>query len=385
MRSASSAGEIGARCAAARESLGAAQLDALLIGAGPNLQYFTGYPSPASGGARPFLFLLPRDGDPVLIVHAARRLEAARFAQVEDVRVYEGLGHLPQSILAEAVRDRHLASGRIGLEWGGEMRSDLPTHKLLEWAWQFPRMQLVDGAAVIWSQRLVKSAAEAACIREACAITSAAFERLFRTLHEGMTEADVMQAFAQLQIQGGAAATWGSITSGPGNYELPSKPPTTRQLRRGDLIWVDGGCAVGGYWSDFSRAAVVGDASDAQRRTQDAINHVTAATIALLRPGTPLATVASACYRLLAATRLPATAQISTLAERVGHGLGLNTAEPPSLAVADGGRVLPGMVLTVEPAVATAYGIFHHEQNLLITDEGVELLSSAPVELGRVD
>jgi Xaa-Pro aminopeptidase len=307
-----------------------------------------------------------------------------RFAGVKDVRLYEGLGHLPEALLADTLRDRRLEDGRIGLEWGAEMRSDLPTHELLLFARRFPRLQFVDGAAVIWRQRLVKSPSEAACIRKACAITSAAFERLFEEIHEGMTEAAAMRAFARLQVEAGGGTPWGSIVSGASDAAMPSKPPTDRLLLRGDLVWVDGGCAVDGYWSDFSRAAVVGGPSDAQRRIQEAINRVTAETIGLIRPGARLAAVASSCYRFLEDARLPTTASISVLAGRVGHGLGLNTAEPPSLAPGEPARVLPGMVLTIEPAIASKDGIFHHEQNVLVTDEGIELLSSAPIALGTI-
>ena len=376
--------ELAGRCATAQAAMAKAGLNALLIGAGPNVQYYAGYPSPGSGGARPFLLLLPRDGDPVIIAHAARERELSHFSWIKDVRVYERLSRLPADRLAEVICERALERGRIGLEWSQEMRSDLPTQELLEFARRFPALQLTDGAGVIWQQRRVKSGSEIARLRQAGRITSQAFSRLFEEIHGGMTEREVFQIFARLQLEAGSATTWGAITSGVGNYELPSKPATDRPLCRGDLVWLDGGCAVDGYWSDFSRAAVVGGPSEAQHRTQDAINHVTAETVARIRPGASLASVAQACYRGLAAARLPATAAISVLAGRVGHGLGLNTAEPPSVAPDDPTIVVPGMVLTVEPAVATAHGIFHHEQNVLVTDDGGELLSSAAVELATI-
>lgn len=376
--------EVAARCAEAQANMATAQLDALLIGVGPNFQYYSGYPSPGLGGARPFLLLLPQRGDPVMVAHAARQRELARFTWIQDVRVYERLSRLPDDHLADVIRERGIERGRIGLEWGQEMRSDLPTHELLEFARRVPGLQFVDGSAVIWQQRRVKSPSEVARVRQACRITSQAFGRLFDEIHAGMTEQEVFWTFARLQLEAGSATTWAAMTSGQGNYELPSKPATDRPLCRGDLVWLDGGCAVDGYWSDFSRAAVVGGPSDAQRRTQDAINRVTAETVARIRPGASLSSVAMACYRGLAEARLPATAEISVLAGRAGHGLGLNTAEPPSLAPDDSTIAVPGMVLTVEPAVATAQGIFHHEQNVLVTDDGVELLSSAAVELATI-
>jgi Xaa-Pro aminopeptidase len=43
-----------------------------------------------------------------------------------------------------------------------------------------------------------------------------------------------------------------------------------------------------------------------------------------------------------------------------------------------------GMVVTVEPAVATADGIFHHEHDVLVTEDAPEVISEAPVELFEV-
>jgi Xaa-Pro aminopeptidase len=378
------ADELERRLAGAQAAMAARQIDALLVGTGVNLQYFCGYPSPAQSSSRPFLLLLPRRGDPVLIVQAGRQFEAGRFSWVRDIRVYDRLSHLPAELLTDAIRERGLDRGVIGLEWGGEMRSDLPTWELLQWARGFPGLRLVDGSDVIWRQRVVKSDAEVALIRRACAITSRAYGRLFAEVHEGMTEQEVARAFARIHAEEGSGVTWMVVTSGPGSYDFANKAPSARRLVKGDLLWLDAGCNVGGYWSDFSRGAVVGGPSDAQRRAMDAINRITRTALDAIRPGVEAAAVGALADRLVEESGLAWTSVVSGLAQRVGHGQGMNVTEPPSIAPGDHTLIRPGMVLTMEPGVALEHGIYHHEQNVLVTPDGIDLLSTAPTELATV-
>ena len=359
-------------------------VDALLVGTGVNLQYFSGYPTPAQSSSRPFLLVLPSQGDPVLVVHAGRQYEAEQFSWVRDIRVYNRLSHLPADILSGIIREQALEAARIGMEWGHGMRSDLPTWEILQFAREFPGMQLVDGSEIIWRQRLIKSEAEIALVRRACAITSIAYGRLFDQIQEGMTEEEVVRRLAIIQAEEGGGSTWAVTTSGAGNYGFASKPPTPRRIAKGEMIWLDAGCSVGGYWSDFSRGAVVGGPTDTQWRYQEVVNHITRSACDTIRPGIEVAALGNLCNRLLEASGLTWTSSVSGLANRVGHGLGMNVTEPPSIAPYDHTIIQPGMILTMEPGIGTDHGIYHHEQNLLVTPEGIEILSTAPTDLGSI-
>jgi len=105
------------------------------------------------------------------------------------------------------------------------MRSDVSTLGDLEWARGLPGLRLVDGSDVIWGQRLVKSDAEIALIRRACAITSRACARLFAEVGEDMTEQEVARAFVRIHAEEGSRTTWMGSTSGPGSYDGANKAP----------------------------------------------------------------------------------------------------------------------------------------------------------------
>jgi Xaa-Pro aminopeptidase len=90
------------------------------------------------------------------------------------------------------------------------------------------------------------------------------------------------------------------------------------------------------------------------------------------------------CLRQLDALGLPITSSITQLAARVSHGMGLDMTEPPHLGPHDKTVLKKGMVITIEPGVATTYGTFHVEENVLVTEDGAEVLSRAPRVLKQI-
>src|SRR5262249_4872880 len=101
-------------------------LAAVLVGTGTNLTYFSGYPSPSRSGSRPFFLLLPREGEPVLIMQSGRKAEALRFARVHDVRDYAELSRVPVGMVVEALRQRGALGQPVGMELGHEQSFDVP-------------------------------------------------------------------------------------------------------------------------------------------------------------------------------------------------------------------------------------------------------------------
>ena len=357
------------------------RIDGILLTGGPNLTYLSGYPSPLRSYARPFVFILPLEGEPTFIVHTGREFEARVYSWTPDVRTYATLSNAPVDEIERALRDHGLASARIGVEIGAEQTLDLPANGLDELRGRLPTVEFVDVGPVLWPARLRKSPAEIALIRRSCLITSEAHQRTFTTARSGMTEAEIARIMMTATIDLGGGAPFVLITSGDGNYDYVSKGPSDRRIDAGDLVWIDSGCPVGGYWSDFSRAGVVGGPSAEQTEAQAAIVEITRMGVGLVHPGARVADIARACNEAVSGLGLPVTSSVSGLAARVGHGMGLATTEPPSVAEDDETVFEPGMVITIEPGVATAFGTFHAEENVLVTIDGCEMLSTAPRDL----
>lgn len=373
-----------ARVARVREEMARLGLDGLLLTSGPNLTYLSGYPSPLRAGSRPFIFLLPQSGNPILIVHTGREREARGYSWVEEIRTYHALSRAPLAEIIEAFQDAGLMQGRVGAELGAEESLDVPVADFLELRRRLSAVRFADAGRVLWPVRMRKSAAEIACVREACAATTRAYDLTFEQARAGMTEADIARLMTVASLEAGGGSPWVIITSGAGNYDLASKLPSRRRLEPGDFVWMDSGCTAGGYWSDFGRAGVVGGPTAEQRDAQARIHDITMLGVDAIRPGITTGEVAHRCNEALTRLDLPVTSCVSDLAARVGHGLGLMTTELPHVAEDDETVLEPGMILTVEPGVATPFGIFHVEENVLVTAQGHEVLSNAPRELATI-
>jgi Xaa-Pro aminopeptidase len=368
------------RLSKVRLEMEALDLDALLLFTGPNLYYFSGMPCGRSG-SRPFIYLLPCRADPVLIVHDGRQFEARQFTQLQDIRTYSQLSYLQVELVEDALQSRNLAHGRVGVEWGNEMVLDLPAVEFQRLRSALPEVEFVDASSLLWKLRTHKSDSEVKQIAKACEITTQAYMRAFQKIRAGMSEVEAEQIMVCSLTELGGATPWVLITSGAGNYDLVSKGGSPRTLVPGDMVWMDSGCSVGGYWSDFSRAGVVGGPSRLQQEAQEAVFAITQMGVDLVRPGVRVAEIAERCNEAVSALQLPVTSNISGLAARVGHGLGLAVTELPSLSFSDPTILEPGMVITIEPGVATHYGTFHIEQNVLVTAEGPQILSKMPWHL----
>jgi Xaa-Pro aminopeptidase len=368
------------RVAAARQAMAREGLDALLFLSGPNLSYLSGYPAVERTAVRPFYLLVPRSGDLTMVVHTGRAFEARRFSWVGDVRVYRRLGAPPLGVLAPLLAERGLAGGVIGMELGSELQLGLSVAGFEQLREGLAPARVVDASATIWDIRLRKDTAEVAAIRSACALTATAYERTFAWLTPGVPESAVrarmLAELAELSGEG-----WAVITSGRGNYDLATGPGTPRIVEPGDMVWLDAGCSFSGFSSDFSRAAVIGRPSPEQADAQRAIREITRAAVALVTPGRPVSEIAAYCEDAIADLTVPLTSSVSGLAGRAGHGLGLSTTEPPSLTLEDPTVLEAGMVVTIEPGFATEFGIFHVEQDVVVTDDGPEVLSTASPEL----
>jgi Xaa-Pro aminopeptidase len=170
------------------------------------------------------------------------------------------------------------------------------------------------------------------------------------------------------------------VASGP-NSALPHHRPGGRRLADGDLVVLDFGGVLDGYCCDLTRTVSIGAPSLQARQTYDAVAEAQSAAIAAVRPGADTAAVDAAARSVLEERGLGAAFGHGT-----GHGLGLDVHEEPRVARprADAPPVAlePGMVFTVEPgAYLPGWGGVRIEDDVLVTDTGCEVLTSAPREL----
>lgn len=209
--------------------------------------------------------------------------------------------------------------------------------------------------STIRALRAVKDQREIAAVTEACGITCRAFRRFIPCLREGITEREAArQMNISLFEQGAHGLAFPTIVSFGEHTAMAHQMADDRPLRRGDAILVDAGAAVDGYAADFTRMLHLGSPDEAFIRCHQAVRKALEAAEALLIPGTP-------CRKLDQTARqaLSENGFSPDFPHALGHGLGLEVHETPSLSSRSADVLKPGMTVAIEPSVTVSgsYGI----------------------------
>jgi len=372
------------RVGALQRVMAAEGIDAILLTTPPDVFYVTGFLTRFwESPARPWFVVVPADRDPVAVIPAIGEA-LMRRGWLRDVRTWDAPDPRDDgvSLLAAALRETLPPRGRLGAPMGLETHLRMPLGDYARLTHAIAPATVVDATAVVQRAREIKSEAEIAKIRAACAVADAAFARAPEFVGEGRGLDSVFRAFQVALLEAGA--DWVAYLAGgagPDGYGDVISPADARPLAQGDVLMLDTGAVREGHFCDFNRNFAVGRAGDAARRAHAALFAATDAALAALRPGRRACDLHRALSDALRAEgAVPGGG-------RLGHGFGLSLTEWPSLTPLDETPLRAGMALTLEPSVEIAPGRFLvHEENLVLRDHGPELLSRrAPAELPVID
>ena len=218
----------------------------------------------------------------------------------------------------------------------------------------------------------VKSAAEIDKIRHVCELASDSFKALPGMIRIGQSEREILREMRIDLLRRGADHTPYIVSaSGADGYGDIIMGPGDRILEPGDIMIIDTGTVFDGYFCDFDRNYAFGAVSDKARRAYDTVYASTDAGFVAARPGATTTDVWQAMWSVL-----EAGGAMGNDVGRMGHGLGAQLTEWPSLTASDNTTLQPGMVMTLEPGMEFEAGkLMVHEENIVITEDGAEMLS----------
>ena len=233
--------------------------------------------------------------------------------------------------------------------------------------------ELVDIGRQIRRMRLIKREDEIVKLARAAAVTDAAAEKVFAQMRAGMSELDVaMMIGSAIGEQGGTLAFPSLVQSGP-NSAMPHATPSGRMLAAGDFVLLDFGAAFDSYNADTTRMAVVGEPGGRHREIHDAVLRANQAAVAAVRAGVTAGDVDAAARGVIEAAGYG-----PQFFHRVGHGLGLEVHEDPSLDPGSTTVLEAGMVFTIEPGIyLEGFGGVRIEDDVVVEERGCRVLTAA--------
>jgi Xaa-Pro aminopeptidase len=372
--------ELAQRLARARALMQAQGLAGLLVTERSNFAYFSGFRSAQyEHKMRPMALVVPLRGEPAAVVYSRDLGPLRRVSGWEQVRSYIDVP-FPVEMVGQLLRDAGLneRGTRIGAELGTNERLGLPVTDLRRLETELvANATFLDAAPLLRELKIRKSPLEVAYIRHACAISQVAFERTCERIRPGVTGREVAQTLTIAMLELGADLTH------PG--KINQAYPLDHVYRAGDALWLDYGAIYRGYNADIARRAIFGRPTDEQRRQHELIWGIAEACIEAVRPGARASDVARVCNARLRAAGYPEL----NGPKRVGHGIGLEPSEPPSLSLVDDTLLEDGMVVTPEPRIdLSGAERLHVEEDILVSSanpDGREWLSRGGAELRQIE
>ena len=347
-------------------------LDAVVINPGPTLTYLTGLKFHLM--ERPVVLLVAQGKDPVIILPELESSKVNLFPYKVTAFTY---GENPSEwdvVFRKAVQSLGLDGKKIGVE---------PRQlRLLEFRHVragAPEADFPDASEALASLRLRKDPSEVEAMKRAVKVAQDALEATIPLIKIGMNEKEIASELTLQMLKHGSELElpFPPIVSAGPNSANPHASPSDRKLQRGDLLVVDWGATVDGYISDLTRTFAVGEVEPEFKKMAGIVLKANEAGRAAGRPGVPCANVDKAARAVIEQAGYG-----KYFTHRTGHGIGMEGHEEPYMRGDNMQMLYPGMAYTVEPGIyLPERGGVRIEDNVVVTKDGVEVLSDMPREL----
>lgn len=234
----------------------------------------------------------------------------------------------------------------------------------------------------ISAMRVIKSAEEIELIVKAQRIAENAFERLLERVRKGMTEKQVAALLNYFMMDCGAdELSFETIAASGVNSASPHAVPTDKPLQEGEFLTLDFGAVVDGYHSDMTRTLVIGEPTPEMEELYNAVLYANLDGLNAVR-----ADLGGAVVDSVARSTLNGWGGYDKyFGHGLGHGVGLEIHEAPTLSQKSSSLLKAGMIVTVEPGayISGKYGV-RIEDMVLVTEDGCKNLTTTTKNLLRI-
>lgn len=353
-----------ARRSALRSALLAAGVDALLITDLINVRYLTGFT-----GSNAALIVLTEAGNSE---DGTRFCTDGRYItqSAEQVTDLELLIDRPCDVALIG----SVPTGRIGFE------SDSVTVAGFDALKAVCTAEMVALSGIVEQLRAVKDDGEIEDLRRACAVADQAFADLLATggVRAGRSEREIaLDLDERMRRLGAEDPAFETIVAAGANSAIPHHRPTGAVVQTGDFVKFDFGARVAGYHSDMTRTLVLGEPAAWQREIYEVVAAAQSAGRDAILPGANCREVDEAARSIIADAGYG-----DYFLHGLGHGIGLQIHEAPSIGVVSSGIIAADMVVTVEPGIyLQGRGGVRIEDSGVVRPEGYELLTLTTKEL----
>lgn len=394
MRFSISESEHKSRIERVRKYLHKRKLDAVYLTNGTSMFYLTGYSFIST--ERPAALIIPLDGEITFIGPRLEEdhvpLETNLIKNVKTYVDYPGEKH-PIEHFATFLKEMRLDKKRIGID-NRAGASGMWGYKGPTLAKKLPEVRFADASELVPNMRQVKSTTEIELMKESAKWANLAMTLLQEYTEEGLWDVDVAlgatheTSVIMKKTLGSDYAPKRSIVPVSAGFRgqvgemsaIPHSVSTRRMIRKGDVIIAEVGVDIGGYTCELERTMIVGSPTTKHERYFGAMLKAQEAAFSAMRPGNKFSEVDKATIDVFKKAGL-----LHLTRHHSGHGLGLETHEPPWLDIGNEEPLQTGMIVSCEPGIyEVGFAGFRHSDTVLVTEDEAQLLTYYPRDLNSL-
>ncbi|KAB8133599.1 aminopeptidase P family protein [Gracilibacillus oryzae] len=246
----------------------------------------------------------------------------------------------------------------------------------------FANAEVVAAEDQLNEMRVVKDDSEIAIVKRAAEMADYGVQVGVEALQEGITEMEVLATIEyELKKKGVRDMSFSTMVLFGEKSSDPHGNPGNRELKPGDLVLFDLGVVVDGYCSDITRTVAYKSVTDKQRDIYETVLKAELAAVDASKPGTRIGDLDKTARNIITEAGYG-----DYFPHRLGHGLGINVHEFPSMSHLNDGLLKEGMVYTIEPGIyISGIGGVRIEDDVLVTKDGCETLTKFPKELQIIE
>lgn len=337
-----------------RQRLKAAKADAMLVKNEVDYFYLTGFT-----GADSAALITQRE---VHVVTDARFLEEIK-EEIPWAKVWLRKGLINEEIANACGR---IKVKRLAIQPEHLTLSDQKNIKKLT------RAQFVPAPPILHQMRRLKGDDELTALAKAIRVAEEAFLATVQTIRPGQTELEIAARLEfEMKCRGATGPAFNTICAEGPNAAKPHAAPGKRKIKKGSAVLVDWGARVGGYNSDLTRMVFVDSIAPKIREIYAVTLEAQLAAIDAVRPGARMCDVDAVARKIITDAGYG-----KQFTHGLGHGLGLEVHEAPSLSWRSQEELVSGMVVTVEPGIyLPGVGGVRIEDDVLVTQGGRRVLT----------
>ncbi len=343
-----------------RASFSGLGADAILVSSLPNIRYLCGFTG-SSG-----LLLIESSGG-TFFTDSRYTFQAGEEVAGAGIHIAkQGLLRAAGEALRRRRGHRRVAFSPSSLTVSQKQALEAAAGKGMRW---------VSDQSAVEKLRCVKDASELACMQEAADIIGRVFEAVVPLIRPGITELELAAEIEhEMKRRGASGASFETIVASGARSAWPHAQPSSKPLRKRELVVLDQGAILRGYCSDMTRTVFLGKAPSRVRKLYQAVLDAQHAAKSIIRPGLKAGDVDRAARAVLRHAGL-----VRYFTHSTGHGLGLEVHEMPRLGKGEEFVLQEGMVVTVEPGVyVEGLGGIRIEDDVVVTPQGAVDLTNAP-------